>query len=80
MLVRTGGNLPGETWLQGILEEGSEEAGAEDKVFFFSSLHQLEILERFQKRRKKKTETSLLQPPPPPPPFLLLLFLLNVGD
>lgn len=31
MLVRMGGNLPEETWLQGVLEEGYREAGAEDK-------------------------------------------------
>lgn len=34
-LVRMGGNLAGETWLQGVLEEGCEEAGAEDRNFFF---------------------------------------------
>lgn len=58
-----GGNLPEETWLQAVLEEGCKEAGAEDKFFF--PLQQREILELFQ-----KTETSLLQPPPPPPFFV----------
>lgn len=38
VLVRTGGNLAGETWLQAVLEEGCSEAGAEDKIFFFSFL------------------------------------------
>lgn len=38
MLVRMGGNLPEETWLQGVLEEGYREAGAEDKFFFFFPL------------------------------------------
>lgn len=37
-----GVNLPEETWLRGVLEEGYREAGAEDKLFLFLSPLQIE--------------------------------------
>ena len=59
-----GGNLPEETWLRGVLEEGYKRLERRTSFFFFfSPLQRLRILERFQ-----KTETSLLQLPPAPPP------------